>query len=89
MRTFDSFAQRPLAGLPVRMVFTCRWHVTHAWLIGIGFCIAMAGQCFQMPLLQIAGVVLVIPSLACFALLILALPLPMACSAIQARKANR
>jgi hypothetical protein len=71
----ETWVKRPIAGLPLRMIFLCEWHRVHAGLIFAGVAIAGVGDWRHVVWLKLAGVAVALPSVGCFALWIGLIPL--------------
>jgi hypothetical protein len=68
-KTLDHLFERPVLGLPMRMIFMCYWHRIHAALIFLGIVLLILSRFFHVPILKTIGFLVGGPSMLCMALL--------------------
>jgi hypothetical protein len=64
----ETWVKRPIAGLPLRMIFLCEWHRMHAGLIFAGVAIAGVGDWRHVFRVKLIGLAVALPSVVCLAL---------------------
>lgn len=68
-KILDQLFERPVLGLPMRMIFLCSWHRIHAALIFLGIVLLILSRVFHAPVLKTIGFIVGGPSMLCMALL--------------------
>jgi len=71
----DKLIEKPLLGLPIRMVFLCSWHRLHTVLIFLGFLVICLSKLLKNEWLEIIGEFILAPSALCFLLFFTLTPL--------------
>jgi hypothetical protein len=66
--------ERPLVGLPLRMIFTCSWHRIHGALVAMGMAMATGGSLLGYREGWWLGVLVAGPSVMCVGLWFLLAP---------------
>jgi hypothetical protein len=65
----ESCVDRPIVGLPLRMIVLCEWHRVHQWSIGIGFGTILLAKLLDWRDLGMLGVLTALPSATCLMML--------------------
>jgi hypothetical protein len=71
----DAWVQRPIAGLPLRMIFFESWHRVHLCFFSAGIAASFLGRWIGVKWLVAAGFSLALLSASCFGMLVLLVPL--------------